>query len=212
MRRTSSIFGGRRPPRSRHESGLGRFTRGAIEFLLVLVVLLFIASWAGLLGPRQAAVPAAPEDGVVGETSVVRALATQSAAGAPGNGAPHGNGLGARSRPAPGAEPAAGIRVHLANGSGVAKLAAGLRVPLRRAGFDVCGTANADCSDYDETIVIDRCGERWKAEAVCRYLRAQWGAGRVVLQARTSLESDVLVILGRDLAQAWAQPASADGR
>jgi hypothetical protein len=199
LKRTGSILGGRRAPRRRHESGLGRFTRGAIEFLLVLVVLLFIASWAGLLGPRQGATPSAAADGAVGETNVVRALATQSAAGA------RGNGLGSRSHPTPDAEPAASIRVHLANGSGVAKLAAGLRVPLRRAGFDVCGTANADCCDYQETIVIDRCGERWKAEAVCQYLRAQWGAGRVVLQARTSLESDVLVILGRDLAQAWAQ-------
>lgn len=208
MKRTGSIFGRRRTPRRRHESGLGRFTRGAIEFLLVLVVLLFIASWGGLLGPRQSTASTTTADGAVGETSVVRALATQGAGGARGPGAARDAGLGARARPAPNAEPAA-IRVHLANGSGVARLAANLRTPLRRAGFDVCGTANADGSDYAETIVIDRCGERWKAEAVCQYLRSQWGAGRVVLQARTSLESDVLVILGRDLAEAWTPPTSA---
>jgi len=101
LRRTGSIVGGRRAPRRRQESGLGRFTRGAIEFLLVLVVLLFIASWAGLLGPRQTAAPAAAEDGAVGETNVVRALATQRATGAHGDAAPDGRGLGARSRPAP---------------------------------------------------------------------------------------------------------------
>jgi hypothetical protein len=90
----------------------------------------------------------------------------------------------------------------------VPKLAASLRGPMRQAGFDVCGTTNADCSDYGETVVIDRSGERWKADAVCKYLQAQWGAGRVIRQARTSLESDVLVILGRDLGETWKRQSA----
>jgi hypothetical protein len=79
---------------------------------------------------------------------------------------------------------------------------------MRAAGFDVCGAANADRSDYAETVVIDRTGDRGKADAVCRFLRANWGAGRVVLQARNSLESDVLVVLGRDLGEVWTRSAA----
>ncbi len=102
----------------------------------------------------------------------------------------------------------AAIRVVLANGSGVAKLAAMLRAPFRAAGFDVCGAINADCSDYAETVVVDRCGDRAKAEAVCAFLRARWGTGRIVLQSRNSLESDVLIILGRDMSEAAARGVS----
>ena len=208
MKRRGSILAGRRRPRRRHESGWGRFARGAVEFLLILVLLFFVASWAGLLGPRQDPAPSAAGEGALGETRVVTALATETATHGQGRTALHGGGLGARPRPAPGNLQAAAVRVHLANGSGVPKLAASLRGPMWQAGFDVCGTTNADCSDYGETVVIDRSGERWKADAVCKYLLAQWGAGRVIRQARTSLESDVLVILGRDLGETWKRQSA----
>ena len=201
----------------RRESRSGRLFRGALEFLLVVVLLLFTASWLGLLEPRRHSPGPATGESDLGETRVVPALVTESAPNAGrGHAALRGGDPRGRERVAPhadlggdaGQEPA--IRIYLANGSGVPKLAASLREPLRCAGFDVCGTANADCSDYGETVVVDRSGERWKADAVCRFLREHWGAGRVVLQARSSLESDVLVILGRDLGEAWArQGASA---
>jgi hypothetical protein len=199
---------GRRRPR--RDSGWGRFTRGLLEFVLVLVLLLFAASWMGLLEPRRRAAETVPEEGA-GDLRVVPAVVTENRSGAaPGRSALRAGRPPSRARPPDeaSAPAAAAIRVHLANGSGVPRLAASLREPMRAAGFDVCGAANADRSDYAETVVIDRTGDRGKADAVCRFLRANWGAGRVVLQARNSLESDVLVVLGRDLGEVWTRSAA----
>ena len=74
-----------------------------------------------------------------------------------------------------------------------------MRELLRAEGFDVCGICNADADDYRETVVIDRCGESWKAEAIVQVLQGRWGVGRLVRQRRDSPEADVLVILGADL-------------
>jgi hypothetical protein len=92
------------------------------------------------------------------------------------------------------------VRVFLANGCGVDRLAASLCDELRAAGFDVCGVDNADRSDYSETLVVDRCGARRGADAVCAFFRERFGVGRVLRQARRAPLADVLVILGRDLA------------
>ena len=205
--RRSMPWGGRRRHNHR-ESGWGRFTRAAIEFLLIVVLLLFTASWFGLLEPRHRAPVDADAGGGYGTTRVVPAVLTEDGLGRTGL---RGGGLGGRGRLEPGAPAEPAIRVVLANGSGVAKLAASLRAPMRAAGFDICGATNADASDYAETVVVDRCGDRAKAEAVCAFLRARWGTGRIVLQARNSLESDVLVILGRDMSDA-ATRSAADAR
>lgn len=106
-------------------------------------------------------------------------------------------------RPVPAGAP---VRVHLANGCGVDRLAAGMRDRFRQAGFDVCGVDNADRSDYIETLVIDRCGDRIKAQAVCTFLRERWGVGRLILQVRSAPMTDVLVVLGPDLAVAMQGP------
>ena len=93
------------------------------------------------------------------------------------------------------------IRVYLANGCGVDRLAATLRgrlMPLAR--IDVCGVSNADRSDYRETLIVDRCGDPAMAADVCRIFRERWGVGRVLLQARDAPATDVLVVLGQDLA------------
>jgi hypothetical protein len=208
MSRKRSLFGGGRRVRRHRESGWQRFTRGTIEFLLIVVLLLFTASWCGLLEPRHRA-PAEPDadDAYGSGTRVVPAVLTESGLGAPGRTGLRGAGLGNRGRLEPGAPAEPSIRVVLANGSGTAKLAASLRGPFRSAGFDICGAINADCSDYPETIVVDRCGDRAKAEAVCAFLRARWGTGRIVFQTRNSLESDVLVVLGRDMSDAAGRGA-----
>jgi hypothetical protein len=92
------------------------------------------------------------------------------------------------------------VRVFLANGCGVNRLAASLCQQLRAAGFDVCGVGNADRSNYSETLVVDRCGTLSEADAVCAFFRERFGVGRVLRQARRAPVADVLVVLGHDLA------------
>ncbi|MBD3235561.1 MAG: hypothetical protein GF330_02525 [Candidatus Eisenbacteria bacterium] len=100
------------------------------------------------------------------------------------------------------------VRVHLANGCGVNRLAARMRERFRAAGFDVCGVDNADRNDYGETLVVDRCGDAQRADAVRAFLQEGWHVGRLVRQVRRAPMSDVLVVLGRDLA-ASLEPADA---
>jgi hypothetical protein len=92
------------------------------------------------------------------------------------------------------------IRIHLANGCGINRLAAALRDPLQQAGFDVCGMGNADRADYEVTLIVDRGGHREKANRVCRFFQEHWGVGQLLLQVRRHPEADVLIILGQDLA------------
>ncbi len=197
---------GRRPARRRSRgSPLGRASRAVLEFLLVLVLLFFAASYLGLLERRHRD-PQASSEGWTGEnTRIVPALVTETEPlRTEGGRAAGGERLrtdAARDRDA-WTEP---IRVHLANGSGVNRLAAILREPFRVAGFDVCGTSNADCADYAETVVVDRCGQTWKAKAVAEFVRARWGRVRVVHQVRGATETDILVILGQDVAREVAE-------
>lgn len=212
----------RRRRRKRPGGALAGAGRWLLCALLSAVVLLFVASVAGLMGRRSAApAPSAATD--------VWAIPSQRLDLAPRDGG-RSNGLAARvSRLAEGVravgreggeeerggadpdavEPAAEVelqaaRVLLTNGTDVNRLAARLTPPVRAGGFDVCGVSDADRRDYAETLIIDRCGDRRRAEAVCAYFRERWGVGRVVLQARVAPEADVLVVLGRDLARQFS--------
>jgi hypothetical protein len=179
--------------RRRRQGGLlGRVVSAGFACLLAVVVIIFAASALGLLGHRpggQGAMTDATGTGS-GAPHIAPALLDQAQfdqreTREPGTGADE--------------DPDRQVRVFVSNGSGAPGLAARMREELRAAGFDVCGIASADQSDYAETIVIDRGGERWKAEVVRDHLRTRFGVGRLVLQVRNSPETDVLVVLGSDL-------------
>jgi hypothetical protein len=71
---------------------------------------------------------------------------------------------------------------------------------LREKGFDVVDIRNADRADYEETIVLDRAGNRRFAESVAREL----DAGDPVIDRDEDLLLEVTVILGRDRARKYA--------
>jgi hypothetical protein len=185
-----------------------------LEFLLVVVLLLFAASLLGLLPSRGPHPEGAGEEGWGDEPRVLQAVAP---AGGERFGEPAGRGALRRGLPPAGRRPAdadeagaeAPIRLHLANGCGVARFAAEMRERFREAGFDVRGISNADSDGYRETIVVQRSAERRHGEAVVAFLQGRWGVGRLILQERPTPALDVLVILGPDLAAALAAPEEA---
>lgn len=92
------------------------------------------------------------------------------------------------------------IRVEVLNGSGVNRAGQGLAEHLRAEGFDVVDIRNADRSDYDETIVLDRTGVPRFARSVAREI----DAGDPVVDRSDDLLLEVTVILGRDRALEYA--------
>jgi len=90
------------------------------------------------------------------------------------------------------------VRVEVLNGSGVPRAALVMAERLRDAGFDVVDIRNADRSDYERTMVLDRVGEERWANAVADRL----GVEEPVRQRNEDLLLEVTVILGRDLATA----------
>lgn len=224
-----------RGTRKKRSSGLlGRLVRWALGSLLLTVLLLYLASLFGFLdvGRRSTGeqrIMAArdwelPNHRLVVEASgpagwgaereggfLEKVSRWASEAFPPQHAAPPAPAGGAWDMPGSltGADPQERpIRVYLANGCGADRLAASLRPILQAAGFDVCGVDNADRCDYSETLIVDRCGERRKADEICRFFQKRWGVGRVLLQARRSRETDVLIVLGRDLAErlGWETP------
>jgi hypothetical protein len=198
----------------------GRVVRGTLAFVLFVVLLLFAASVIipRILGsgPEEDARLSAELDAgaltsqallvqtglVEARHAVSRGLHDQAAAEASGTGAAKAtrstDGAESRTSAPVGAKP---IRVYLANGCGVDRLAATLRdrlVPLAR--IDVCGVSDADRTDYRETLIVDRCGDPAMAAEVCRIFQERWGVGRVLQQVRDAPATDVLVVLGQDLA------------
>ncbi len=187
-------------------------------FLLVGVLVLFVASVTGQLerrapqrGEKVAAdgweIPSRRLDVTTGEAPLGGGLAAQVSRLA--------EGVRGKQRPAPedadeepSAEDAVPVvpaesvvtRVLLANGCGANRLAARLTPLVRAGGFDVCGVSDADRRTYGETLIVDRCGDLARAQAVAAFFRRQWGVGRLVSQVREAPEADVLVVAGRDLA------------
>jgi len=90
------------------------------------------------------------------------------------------------------------VRVSVLNGCGRPGVASPFVRKLRDGGFDVVNGmgGNADSFDYDMSLVIDRCGERAKAEMVARTL----GIERILSQRSENpyLIEEIAVIIGRD--------------
>jgi hypothetical protein len=101
--------------------------------------------------------------------------------------------FGSRAPKLPNGKP---VRVEVLNGSGVPRAGIALAELLRDRGFDVVDIRNADRSDYERTVVLDRVGEPGWARAVAERV----GAGEPVRQRNEELLLEVTVILGRDLA------------
>ncbi len=200
----------RRPTtRTRPRPGLlGTFGRWLLGSVLLVVLLLFLASVLGVFDwGRRDRIPPAEMAGGGWEVPSQR-LSLESTSTEPASRWNTEVLAAGESGQAPVVGEAAGppIRVYVTNGCGVNRLASSLRPRLQEAGFDVCGVENADRSDYSETLIVDRCGDLGKAEAVCAFFQEQWGVGRVLLQARSSSETEVLVILGRDLGEQRLRP------
>lgn len=182
----------------------GRLARGLLTGLLLLVVVLFGATKLGLIefralwpDPTPRITPAVTWELSPDELhSSLRRNEAETEDPKPQGEASDGGAAPVAADPVP--DP---VRVYVTNGCGVNLLAAGYRPLFQDAGFDVCGVSNADRSDYQETLVVDRSGRPGAAASVCAYLQEVYDIGRILLQTRAvSPEGDVLVILGRDAA------------
>ncbi len=118
--------------------------------------------------------------------------------------------------PAPAAEDLETLRnrptLKLLNGCGRAGLADRMQSPLRRAGFDVLDTDNADRFDYDRTVVRDRSGKAGAAEKLSAWLQAEYGVGEVKPDRVPVPEADLILVLGQDLADSLAKRTKAGTR
>ena len=88
----------------------------------------------------------------------------------------------------------ASIVVEVVNGCGLKGAAEKVARLLGDRGFDVLFVGNADDFKYDETIIVDRCGDQSKVEALALVI----GTDNVVTQVRHSGFVDATVIVGRD--------------
>ena len=86
------------------------------------------------------------------------------------------------------------IKVEVLNGAGVSGIAQRVTDYLRKEGFDVINYGNAESFSFYETIVLDRIGNRHRAQRVAQAV----GAGTVVEQKNPFLALDVTMILCRD--------------
>jgi len=109
--------------------------------------------------------------------------------------------VGLRAGVAPARENGRPIRVEVRNGSGVHRAGLGLAEELRDRGFDVVDIRNADRSDYEETIVLDRVGHGEYAAKVAGAL----GIDGWLEQRNGDLLLEVTVILGRDRATSYGE-------
>jgi hypothetical protein len=84
------------------------------------------------------------------------------------------------------------------NGCGRSGLGGKAESWLRRQGFDVLETRNADRMDYSQTLIVARSGHGEAAETVRDRLRRTLGIGLLIEQKVDLPEADVLLILGKD--------------
>ena len=88
------------------------------------------------------------------------------------------------------------VIVEVLNGCGVGGIAENVAEGLRSQGFDIMFVGNADDFDYEDTLVVDRSGDRDKARAVAMAL----GESEMIRQVRSAFFVDVTVIVGSDMA------------
>jgi hypothetical protein len=98
--------------------------------------------------------------------------------------------------PAPPSGPEASVRVEVLNGSGRPGRAREVTDRLRSRGYDVVYFGNASDGPWGVSKVIDRVGNRERAEGVARAL----GIAEVRTQPDSTLLLDVTVVIGKD----WA--------
>ena len=91
------------------------------------------------------------------------------------------------------------------NGCGVAGLGDRVARWLRRQGFDVYETCNADRMDYERTLVVARSKRRDGARAVAERMNSAFGVGQLIEQRIESPPTDVLLILGADFPDSLAR-------
>lgn len=86
------------------------------------------------------------------------------------------------------------------NGCGVPGLALWMRDRLHGVEFDVLDFRNADRYDYPRTLVRDRSGKPDAASKLCDLLQSRYGVGEVVRDRAEIPEADLVLIIGKDLA------------
>jgi hypothetical protein len=84
------------------------------------------------------------------------------------------------------------------NGCGRPGLGAKAERWLRRQGFDVFETRNADRRDYAQTVIVARSSRTEAAQTVLDRLQRTLGIGILIQQRAAIPEADVILILGRD--------------
>ncbi len=94
--------------------------------------------------------------------------------------------------------------VEVRNGSTRPKLAEAMRDRLLGSGFDVVDCRNADRHDYAKTLIRGGSGPRNGAERLRDYLRKEYGVGEISSAPGASRWSDLVLILGADLADTLA--------
>ncbi len=90
--------------------------------------------------------------------------------------------------------------VDIRNGCGVPGLALWMRDHLHGVEFDVLDFRNADRYDYPRTLVRDRSGKSEAASRLRDLLQGDFGVGEVVRDRAEIPEADLVLVLGKDLA------------
>ncbi len=88
------------------------------------------------------------------------------------------------------------IQVEVLNGCGVSGLADIFKDFLRKKNIDVVSSGNYTNFDVEETIIIDRIGNKKKAEFVAELLGVP--KSRVITRINKDYFLDVSIVLGRD--------------
>ena len=88
------------------------------------------------------------------------------------------------------------VVVEVLNGCGQSGVAEKVASHLRGCAFEVMYDGNADDFGFTETLVVERTGDRDKAQAVAAAL----GRAPVVYQMSSAFFVDVTVVLGEDVA------------
>ncbi|MDI3540818.1 MAG: polyisoprenyl-teichoic acid--peptidoglycan teichoic acid transferase [Thermosediminibacterales bacterium] len=85
------------------------------------------------------------------------------------------------------------IRIQVLNGTGEVGLANRVAQDLKKEGFNVVGTGNADKFDYENTVVIYRDGNIEQAKKIALLV----GGSELVQKDFMDADADILIILGR---------------
>jgi hypothetical protein len=88
------------------------------------------------------------------------------------------------------------VAIEVLNGTNVSGLARRAANVFQSFGYDVVSVANADSSDYQKTVILDRKGKIEVAQRVAKLIRCQRVYSR--LEESSDLTTDVTIVLGTD--------------